>query len=100
MEQNCTRELGNTKTNVLKQLAELEDIRENRTLRPEEITSKTTLISEFEDIAKREEIAWRQRSRAVWQEQGDRSTNFFHRTANAHRRMNTVSKLKVRRKFD
>lgn len=65
MEQNYTRELGNTKKNVLKQLAELEKIQENRTLWPEEITSKATLISEFEDIAKREEIAWRQRSRAV-----------------------------------
>ena len=75
-------------------------IQENRSMRPEEIISRTTLISEFEDIAKREEIAWRQRSRAVWLEQGDRNTNFFHRTANAHRRMNTISKLKVRRKFD
>ena len=27
---------------------------------------------------------------------GDRNTNFFHRTTNAHRRMNTISKLKVR----
>ncbi|KAG5585513.1 hypothetical protein H5410_045947 [Solanum commersonii] len=74
--------LGTQKQNVLKQLAELEEIQENRSLRPEEITSKTALISEFEDIAKREEIAWRQRSRAV--------------TANAHRRINTISKLKVR----
>ncbi|WMV19032.1 hypothetical protein MTR67_012417 [Solanum verrucosum] len=54
--------LGTQKQNVLKQLAELEKIQENRTLRPEEITSKAALISVFEDI---EEIAWRQRSRAV-----------------------------------
>ena len=68
MEQNGKRKIQ--KQNVLKQLAELEKIQENRSMRPEEIISRTTLISEFEDIAKREEIAWRQRSRAVWLEQG------------------------------
>ena len=51
---------------------------------------------EFEDIAKREEIAWKQRSRATWLKQGDRNTGFFRGIVNAHRRMNTISKLKVR----
>lgn len=51
---------------------------------------------EFENIAKREKIAWRQRSRATWLKQGARNIGFFHKTANAHRRMNTIAKLKVR----
>ena len=37
--------LRTQKQNVLKQPAELEKIQENRSLKPEEIISKTTLIS-------------------------------------------------------
>ena len=49
----------------------------------------------LEEIAKKGEIAWRQRSRVTWLKEGDRNTNFFHKTANAHRRANTIDKLKV-----
>ncbi|KAG5610124.1 hypothetical protein H5410_021405 [Solanum commersonii] len=50
---------------------------------------------EFEDIARKEEIAWRQRSRTTWLREGDRNTSFFHKTANIHRRFNTIDKLNV-----
>ena len=64
----------------------------------EQVASRLTLNMEleFEDIIKHEEIAWRQRSRATWLKHGDRNTSFFHRTANAHRRANTMDKLKLR----
>ncbi|KAG5631014.1 hypothetical protein H5410_002731 [Solanum commersonii] len=88
--------LGAQKQNVLRQLTELEQIQEHRSLEEDEITTRLALTMEFENIAKRVEIAWRQRSRATWLKQGDRNTGFFHRTANAHRRMNTITKLKVR----
>ncbi|WMV44404.1 hypothetical protein MTR67_037789 [Solanum verrucosum] len=83
------------KANVLKQLADLEEIQEHRALEEREIASRLALTMEFEDIAKHEEIAWRQRSRALWLKQGDRNTSFFHRTANQHRRINSIDKLKV-----
>ncbi|KAF3645754.1 putative COP9 signalosome complex subunit 4-like [Capsicum annuum] len=84
------------KQEVLRQLAELEETQEHRALEAEEITSRLTLNMKFEDVANREKIAYRQRSRAVWLKQGDRNTDFFHRIANAHRSTNTIDKLKVR----
>jgi len=47
------------KANVLKQLADLEEIQEQRALEEREIASRLALTMEFEDIAKHEEIAWR-----------------------------------------
>lgn len=86
--------LGLQKKNALIQLAELEEIQESRGLQDEEIASRVTLMMELEDIARKEEVAWRQRSRAVWLNHGDRNTKFFHKTANAHRRFNNIDKLK------
>lgn len=54
-----------------------------------------TLINEFEEIAKKEEITWRQKSRVTWIKDGDRNTNFIRKTANANRRANTIDRLKV-----
>ncbi|WMV18956.1 hypothetical protein MTR67_012341, partial [Solanum verrucosum] len=66
-----------------------------RTLNVEEIHSKAELLLEFENIAKYEEISWRQRSRVNWLKQGDNNTKFFHRTANAHKRYNSIDELNV-----
>ncbi|WMV41450.1 hypothetical protein MTR67_034835 [Solanum verrucosum] len=80
---------------VLAKLVELEEIQEHRTLQEKEIVSRMTLLNDFEDISRKEEIAWQQRSRATWLKEGDRNTNFFHKTTNAHMRTNTIDRLKV-----
>nr|XP_009781800.1 PREDICTED: uncharacterized protein LOC104230638 isoform X1 [Nicotiana sylvestris]XP_016465708.1 PREDICTED: uncharacterized protein LOC107788542 isoform X3 [Nicotiana tabacum] len=81
------------KASVLNQLAELEEVHEQMSLTEEEIYTKTSLSMEFEEI--QEEIAWRQRSRALWLKEGDRNTKYFHRTANAHKRYNNIDQLTV-----
>nr|XP_016450704.1 PREDICTED: uncharacterized protein LOC107775483 [Nicotiana tabacum] len=85
------------KQHILDQLAEIEDIQELRSLNEEETHKKTSLMLEFEENARKEEIAWRQRSRVLWLKEGDRNTKFFHRTANAHKRYNNIDKLQVNR---
>jgi len=58
--------LGLQKQSILNQLAELDGIQDQRQLTDDEIYLRAVITVEFEENAKREEIAWRQRSRALW----------------------------------
>ncbi|KAG5628723.1 hypothetical protein H5410_000440 [Solanum commersonii] len=57
-------------------MAELESHQSNRVLTEEVIGKKATLFMEYEGCLKNEEVAWRQRSRALWLKEGDRNTSF------------------------
>ena len=76
-------------------MAELESYQSNRVLTEQEMEKKATLFMEYEGYWKNEEVAWRQRSRALWLKEGDRNTKFFHQTANAHKRCNNIDQLEV-----
>ncbi|WMV55749.1 hypothetical protein MTR67_049134 [Solanum verrucosum] len=67
----------------------------SRPLTEGETLQKASVVKEFEEYAKKEEIAWRQRSRTLWIKQGDKNTKFFQRMANAHKRFNHIDKLVV-----
>lgn len=54
------------KQNVLSQIAGLEEVQDQRALTEDEIQLKAGLLTEFENLAGDEEIAWRQRSRVNW----------------------------------
>ncbi|WMV13963.1 hypothetical protein MTR67_007348 [Solanum verrucosum] len=49
----------------------------------------------YEELIKKEEISWRQKSRALWLNEGDKNTKFFHKIANAHRRYNNIDQLMI-----
>lgn len=76
--------------NILTQLAELVEIQEQRILNDEEVHLRVVLSVEFEENAKHEKVAWRQRSRA---QEGDSNTKFFYKTANAHNRYNYIEQI-------
>ncbi|WMV33006.1 hypothetical protein MTR67_026391 [Solanum verrucosum] len=85
--------LGMQKQSILNQLAELDLMQDQRILSDDESYLRVVLTVEFEENAKREEVAWRQRSRALWLKEEDMNTKFFHRTANCHKRYNNIDKL-------
>ena len=51
----------------------------------------------LDEVLHREEMMWRQRSRALWLREGDKNTQYFQRKATWRRKKNTISKLKDER---
>ncbi|CAI8583487.1 unnamed protein product [Vicia faba] len=52
------------------------------------------LENQRQNLLKVEEIIWRQRNRALWLQECDKNTKFFHGKADQRRRVNRISKLK------
>ena len=46
-------------------------------------------------LASLKKIFWRQKSRALYVEEEDNNTHFFHRLANSHRSVNQINRIKV-----
>ena len=56
---------------------------------------KAVIVADLERTGLLEEISWRQKSRALWLQEGDKNTKFFHRLANSNRRYNSISSLSI-----
>ncbi|KAJ4842763.1 hypothetical protein Tsubulata_013386 [Turnera subulata] len=79
--------LWNTTTygNIPQQVIQVrQDLAILDTRRPSQavIIRKKELLSKLDNLLERDEIIWRQRSRALWLECGDSNSSFFHRKAN------------------
>ncbi|WMV25027.1 hypothetical protein MTR67_018412 [Solanum verrucosum] len=70
-------------------------VQEQRPHTDDELLQKTHLRMEFEDVARKGESSWKQRSRIQWLKQGDENTRFFYRIATSHKRFNYIDQLEV-----
>ncbi|KAL2905726.1 hypothetical protein RDABS01_004436, partial [Bienertia sinuspersici] len=58
-----------------------------------EDNARRNLVRDIEGLVSHEEIFWRQRSRVLCLEAGDRNTSFFHRRASGRRKRNSINYL-------
>ena len=80
---------------LLTDLMGLDAREESLGLSGEDHLRRIQLKGEIEHLASLEEISWRQKSRALYVNEGDNNTRFFHRLANSHRNANYIKKIKV-----
>jgi phenylalanine-4-hydroxylase len=61
----------------------------------EYLRKETELHRSLHLACKREEEYWRQKSRSLWLQVGDRNTAFFHKQAEARKHFKNVSEIQV-----
>ncbi|CAM8915205.1 unnamed protein product [Rhodiola kirilowii] len=84
---------GKMKDKIKKIKEEIQHIRVS--VRSEEsVRREAKLSEELDEWLEREELYWRQRSRAEWLKNGDRNTAYFHAKASQRKRRNHIEKLK------
>ena len=61
----------------------------------EELEQRSAGMAEWAKVCTLEEISWRQKSKALWPQAGDRNTKYFHRVVSLHRKFNSLSTIEV-----
>ncbi|RVW46561.1 LINE-1 reverse transcriptase-like [Vitis vinifera] len=80
---------------ALQQVEFWDRVESERSLSVSETEMKKEAKETFKKWVLLEETHWRQVSRESWLKEGDKNTGFFHRMANAHRRNNSLDKIKI-----
>ncbi|XP_077251404.1 uncharacterized protein LOC143890568 [Tasmannia lanceolata] len=83
------------KGEVLSKLGHPEYKESEAILDEEDRQARVELMAEYDEIIRREEISWRQKSRVSWVNEGDKNTKFFHRMASLRRRVNAINCVSV-----
>ena len=85
----------NRRRQAMADLNELDVEAESCPLSTKEAARKFCLVEELEKSFLQEEIRWRQKSQAIWLQEDDKNTKFFHRIANSNRRSSFISSLMI-----
>ena len=83
------------KNSALQQVEFWDGVESERSLIEDETELKREVKETFKKWVFLEETHWRQVSRELWLKEGDKNIGFFHRMANAHRRNNSLEKIKI-----
>lgn len=75
------------------QAGSLDLIQEQRPLTEDEQLQKA--LTGYEEVARNEEIGWRQRFKVQWIKSGDKNTKYFYRVATTHKSFNTIDSLQI-----
>lgn len=59
----------------------------------DDLAKDKTLLQKLEEIRRKEEIYWRQRSRVNWLKKEDANTKFFHAVANGQKNRNFIPRI-------
>ena len=87
--------LERNKAEALQQVELWDLVEGERSLIEEELSRKKEAKEGYAKWVSLEETHWRQLLREIWLKEGDRNTGYFHRMANAHRRVNFLDKIKI-----
>ncbi|CAM8998732.1 unnamed protein product [Rhodiola kirilowii] len=93
LQQWSAAEFGDVKKKVKNLKERIQELRVR--LRTDEVAgAEMNLSSELDEWMEREELYWRQRSRAEWLKNGDKNTAYFHAKASQRKERNHIDRLK------
>jgi hypothetical protein len=84
-----------TRQEAQKQLGNHQLEMENQEITQESLQQEDQLQRKWHQACREEENYWRQKSRSLWLEAGDRNTSYFHKQAEARKQFKKVTEIQV-----
>ena len=83
------------KKEALRRISFWDEVEKGKELSMAEAEEREKAGDNYKEWVDMEEVSWRQKSREIWLKEEDRNTGFFHRMANSHRRINSISSIRI-----